>query len=174
MKSISFTGIIFLLCCLFSACSNYHHVYDKNQYVHLYLLQNDTPYELIILEQSNDGAIGHGCTTGYSLLADVIINYKKEITENTLFSLSQDTDHSSDYIELQLVEKKEDGTIGYSDSFSISADMENGPFWSSNYTQVNTDSVKYYDIDSYKKKVADGHVKAYVISITEEYLASLK
>ena len=152
-------------------------VENENQYVHQFLLQNES-HALISLMFLNENGSGSGYQAFYGkyMCAEVIINDQEEISENTLLTLMQGVPKNTTSVNLQIQRHgldEEGWTHTAWDDIKLSSDVEISPYWSENYILSEADSIPDYSY-RYVGKVKEEHIKNYVLSVTDDYLMQLK
>ncbi len=174
MKNVIYVYCLIAISFIFTACGYYPDVLNKNQYVHLFYLQNETSGDLVFMQETKSGMSGTGGPTKYYLITEVIINNKETLPKNILLSLSAGVNEKVKSVELAMSKHDEDGNLLFAKTYPITEEMDNSPYWNNNYILTPADLVDHEMISMYKKKVIEGHVKVYVLPVTEEYLEQLE
>ncbi|MBR1809037.1 MAG: hypothetical protein IJ776_06590 [Paludibacteraceae bacterium] len=177
MKNPILCAITCAFSLLLTSCYyNYPEVKNENQYVHQFLLQNNATGRIALRAIDNDGGFGEAAKPGGYICAEVIINNLEVITDNVKLSLTQGAAKSTKYMSLSVSKTEEDanGWTQYdSENIPLSADVDISPYWSANYLPVSTNDIPDF-VYKYRGEVKEGHVKTYVLSVSDEYLDQLK
>ena len=144
----------------------------SDQYVHMYYIKNDSEYNLNVETRDYDKRATYfsGVYPGYYHCVKMIVNTSETVDENTIIWDNRD---EARLIISQPTVEDEYGRHTKSKIAAFTPDSIEGPYWTDNYTPIpfNMEEMGitsfYFDI---KKVDERGHAKAYVLSVTEEYL----